>query len=285
MFDWDDLRVFAVLARLGSLTAAARALNVNHATVGRRVAALEAALGAPLIVRLPRSTPLTPQGQAIAAAAQEMEAAADAVTRRAKTLAATLTGPISISLPPALASGFLAERLPTFQSMHPTLSVTLLATSTITSLERGEADIAIRLVRPDGPAQIRRRLGEMRLGLYAAPAVARSPASGWRFILSDTDQADLPHQAWLAHYAGDRPVAIRSSDIHTQIAAARAGLGVAAIPHFMANRLDLAQVDAAADVPSRTIWLVVHEGVRKAPAVQAAAAWLTESFATSPFRG
>jgi len=283
MFDWDDLRMFAVLARTGSLTAAARVLNVNHATVGRRIAALEAALGTPLVVRLPRSTPLTDQGRAIAVAAQAMETAAETVTRQSKTLATTLNGSVSISLPPALSSGFVAERLPGLRAVHPDLFVTLLATSSVSSLERGEADIAIRLVQPDGAAQVRRRLGLMRLGLYAAPALAQASPSDWRFILSDADQAGLPHQVWLARYAGDRPIAVRCSDIHTQIAAAQAGLGVAVIPHFMVETATLDQVDPTAGAPSRPIWLVVHEGVRKAPAVQACVTWLYDIFDASPF--
>ncbi|HGY5918587.1 TPA: LysR family transcriptional regulator, partial [Serratia marcescens] len=74
MFDWQDLKHFVALARTGSLSAAARELGCDHATVGRRVAALEQALGLRLIVRLPRSTPLTQDGQAIAGLAAEIEA-------------------------------------------------------------------------------------------------------------------------------------------------------------------------------------------------------------------
>jgi len=103
MFDWDDLRIFEVLARTGSLSAAARLLKVNHATIGRRVAALEAELGTTLVTRLPRNTVLTPQGEAIAALAREMEQTAQAVTRRARAFDNNLTGNVRISLPPALA--------------------------------------------------------------------------------------------------------------------------------------------------------------------------------------
>lgn len=284
MFDWDDLRIFDALARTGSLAATARDLNINHATVSRRIAALEAALGLPLVRRLARSTPLTAQGDAVARLAADMGRTAQALERQAKSLSTGVAGEVSVSLPPALASEFLAGRLTGLQALHPGLAVTLKATSTVSSLERGEADIALRLVRPDGPDQVVRRLGVMRLGLFAAPNIAARPPEAWRFILSSEDQADLPHQAWLARYGQDRPVAMRSSDVHSQIAAARAGLGVAALPFFMVRDDGLVQVDPGAAVPSRAIWLVVHAGVRKAPAVQATLAWIAETFAASVFR-
>lgn len=284
MLDWDDLRVFEVLARTGSLSGAARALKVNHATIGRRVAALEAELGVTLVTRLPRNTILTPQGEAIAALAREMEQTAQAVTRRARAFENDLTGNVRISLPPALASDFLAERLTGFSTLYPGLTVTLKATPMMSSLERGETDLAIRLVRPDGPAQVARRLGVMQLGLYAAPSVATTSPKHWRFVLADDDLAHLPHQVWLANYADGRPVSMQSSDIHTQINAVRAGLGVAALPVFMTGHTDLVRVDVGVAAPARGIWLVVHEEVRKAPAVQATMAWLAETFAASEFR-
>lgn len=284
MFDWDDLRVFDALARNGSLAAAARELKTNHATVSRRIAALEAALNLNLVRRLARSTPLTAQGERLARQAAEMMRIAHAIEREARSLSQEIVGDVSISLPPALASDFMAERLPALQALHPELAITLKATSSVSSLERGEADIAIRLIRPDGPAQFARRLGVMRLGLFAAPEMAARPPQDWRFILSAEDQAELPHQAWLARYCGDRTVAMRSSDVHSQIAAARAGLGVAALPFFMTRNADLVQIDAGAGVPARPIWLVVHAGVRKAPAIQATTAWIAETFAASDFR-
>ncbi len=89
MFDWQDLKHFVALARTGSLSAAARELGCDHATVGRRVAALEQALGLRLIVRLPRSTPLTQDGQAIAGLAAEIEAQSQAIARHARSAGAT----------------------------------------------------------------------------------------------------------------------------------------------------------------------------------------------------
>jgi len=104
MFDWDDMRVFATLAREGSLAGAARTLGVNHATVSRRVAALEEELGIRLVTRLARSTPLTAEGAAIAELATAMEDGAQAVLRKARDATATLSGKVTIATSPVLAN-------------------------------------------------------------------------------------------------------------------------------------------------------------------------------------
>src|SRR5262249_51527761 len=111
MFDWEDLRYFAALTREGSLSAAARALKVDHATVARRVAALEDALGMKLVDRRGRSYELTADGERIAALASRMEDEADTIGRAARAVRPGLTGEVSISAPPNLASTFIAPRL------------------------------------------------------------------------------------------------------------------------------------------------------------------------------
>ena len=111
MFDWQDLKHFVALARTGSLSAAARELGCDHATVGRRVAALEQALGLRLIVRLPRSTPLTQDGQAIAGLAAEIEAQSQAIARHARSAGATPQAGVRISAPPSIAAHILAPRI------------------------------------------------------------------------------------------------------------------------------------------------------------------------------
>lgn len=283
MLDWDDLRVFAVLARSGSLAGAARALRVNHATVSRRVAALEAALGVRLVDRLARSTPLTEHGAAIAALAAEMEGTADRVRRRARTAAATLSGTVTVSAPPVLASAFIAGRLGALRAAHPDLAIVLSAVPTLASLARGEADLAVRLVRPAAPGHIVRRLGAMRFALYAAPAVARLGPERWSFVAYDEPSDHLPQQRWLVSYAGARPIAFRTSDLHGQIAAVRSGVGVAALPRFLGEaERGLVEVDPGRAPAPRTVWLVAHADLRHAPAVRAAADFLVALFKREP---
>ncbi|CVE93244.1 Gcv operon activator [Serratia marcescens] len=169
MFDWQDLKHFVALARTGSLSAAARELGCDHATVGRRVAALEQALGLRLIVRLPRSTPLTQDGQAIAGLAAEIEAQSQAIARHARSAGATPQAGVRISAPPSIAAHILAPRIAAFNQAFPQIVVTLSGESALAELDRGEADIAVRMVRPQQPELLTQRIGMMRYALYAAP--------------------------------------------------------------------------------------------------------------------
>jgi DNA-binding transcriptional LysR family regulator len=116
MFDWQDLKHFVVLARTGSLSAAAREMGCDHATVGRRVAALEKALGLRLILRLPRSTPLTQDGKMIAGLAAEIENQSHAIVRHARSAGETPQTQVRISAPPSIAARVIAPEIAKFLS-------------------------------------------------------------------------------------------------------------------------------------------------------------------------
>ena len=100
--NWDDLRVLAVLHREGSLAGAARSLGVNHATVSRRISALEESLGHKLVRRLARSTPLTDRGREVAGIALEIEQRTHRIERLAHAARGTLSGRVTLTAPPAI---------------------------------------------------------------------------------------------------------------------------------------------------------------------------------------
>ena len=283
MLNWDDLRIFVAVADTGSLTAASRRLGVDHATVGRRLASLEAALGVRLVDRLPKGTPLTNVGAEFAELARSMADAAERLQRRARDASTSLSGTVTISAPPVLASHFIAGSLGSLRERYPGLAVSLSGDVGLVSLEQRQADIAVRLVRPDHLSHIARAIGAVHLGLYAAPLMAAMPPTDWAFIGYDAALAHVPHHHWFERYAGDRAVVMRSSDVNSQIAAARSGLGVAMLPRFMAAPdPELAPVDPDATPPVRTIWLVTHADIRKSPAVRAVADHLITLFAKAP---
>lgn len=283
MFDWDDMRVFATLAREGSLAGAARVLGVNHATVSRRVAALEEELGVRLVTRLARSTPLTVEGAAIADLANAMEGGAQAVLRKARDATATLSGKVTIATSLVLANEILIPGLAQLQVAHPALVIDLRVSATTLSLEHGEADLAVRLMRPEQPDLVTRRLGAMAFGLYACPQVAAMPQAAWHFIAFDDALDHVPQQRWLHEQAQGRPISFRTSDLYGQRIAAEAGIGVALLPCMVGDRTS-ALVRVAPDLapPPRELWLVIHADLRRAPAVRAAADHITRSFECSP---
>jgi DNA-binding transcriptional LysR family regulator len=275
MFDWQDLHFFSVLARQGSLSATARELGVDHATVGRRIASLEAAIGLRLIDRLPRSCPLTEDGVAIAALAGQMEAPTQAVLRRARSAASLLSATIRVSAPPALATFCIAPHVGELRRAHPDLKLVLQASSSVAALDRGEADIAVRLSRPQEKGAVARKIGVMRFGVYASIDYAARPPESWEFIAFDEPLDRVPQQAWLRRFLAGRAVAFEASDLFGQLAAAKAGAGVAVLPTIIGEcEPSLLRVDATPAPPERDLWLITYPDLRRSPAVREVMAFL-----------
>jgi len=271
MVDWEDVRHFLAVAQSGTLSGAARSLKVDHATVSRRLAALEAALDVPLVDRLPRSCRLTAVGRRVFERAVAMEAGAHGIARLAKAAHAPLVGRVTLSAPPVLVAHLLAEHLARFRTEHPDIRLSLSAQGQQVSLSRREADVAVRLVRPDEAGSVARKVGTMAFGLYAHRSYAHLTApERFQFIAFDPSFADMPQQVWLLGIAGSRPVACELNHISEHLIAVRAGVGVAGLPRFLGERdRDLVRIDEGVPRFARDIWLVVHRDLRKTPAVRA----------------
>ena len=271
MVDWEDIRHFLAVAQTGTLSGAARNLKVDHATVSRRLAALEAALDVRLVDRLPRSCRLTTVGRQVLERAHEMEAGAHGIARLAKAAHAPLVGRVTLSAPPVLVTHLFVEHLARFRAEYPEIRLSLSAQGQQISLSRREADVAVRLVRPDEAAITTRKVGAMAFGLYAHRSYAHLGApERWQFIAFDQSFADMPQQLWLLGIAGNRPVACELNHISEHLIAVRAGVGVAGLPCFIGDR-DHDLVRIGEDVPpfARDVWLLVHRDLRKNPAVRA----------------
>ncbi len=281
MVDWEDLRHYAALAQDGSLSAAARNLQVDHATVARRIASLERSLQLKLVDRRPRSYVLTPDGQRIARLAAQMQEPAFTIDRSARSVRPSLAGIVSISAPPALASTVIAPRLCELHKVFPDVHIRLIGEKRSASLSRSEADIAVRLSRPTEKRLIVRRIGTMAFALYASVEyIARNTAKNFVFIAYDETSEHLPQQQWLKRIAGARPIVLRTSELQAQWEATRAGLGIAALPSFLAaGDGQLVRVDVAAKPMTRDVWLVVHRDLRRAAPVRAVMQFLIECFA------
>ena len=106
------MRHFIALAETGTLSGAARALKVDHATVGRQASALEQVFDSALIERLPKRWVLTEAGQRVATLGRGMQAQAHALERAVKAQHSPLSDTVTLSTPPTFASFFLAPRLP-----------------------------------------------------------------------------------------------------------------------------------------------------------------------------
>lgn len=280
MFNWEDLHYFLTFAAERSLSGAARRLQVDHATVARRIASLEAALALKLVDRRPRSYTLTEDGKRIAAQGDGMTLAAFAVDRAVHGGRQGVAGTVNLSVPPAMAQGLIAPRLGALRRQYPALRLNLLAATAHASLLRGEADIAVRLSRASESEVVARKIGTVEFGLYAAADyLADTPEDERGFIGYHQEMASSMQQQWLLEQAGARPLVMCSNDLLVQAAAARGGTGVALLPHFLAQQNDGLQRLAPQQALTREIWLTVHDDMRHTPAIAAVMAFLLECYA------
>jgi DNA-binding transcriptional LysR family regulator len=267
--DWDDVRVFLALARGGSLTAAARSLRVEHTTVARRIGQLEQALGLHLFDRLPRGWILTSEGEQLAGRAAQMEEQAHEFMREAAD-GVQLSGTVRLSASPSVGQEFLLPRLCAIHQRWSSVTLELVVETRVAVLSRREADLALRIGRPQDPGLAARLLGAMAYGLYGRAGYTEGRAEAdWRFIAYDDSLAHTPEHQWLDSLRGSRSYALRANTLALQRDAVRMGLGLAVLPHFMAaGDALLERLPIQGGPPPREIWLVVHPDVRRSPRVR-----------------
>jgi DNA-binding transcriptional LysR family regulator len=279
--DWQDIRVFLALGRYGSLSAAARALSVNHATISRRIRSLEATLGERLAERRPEGYVLTPAGTRTLAAASDMETAVQTLSRGGSD--GSPKGLVRINAPPALAQGFLIDKLAELPRRHPGLDIDLATDLRAASLERHVTDIAVRLGRPVDGDVIAKALGRIAYGFYGTPSVCQQIESGAVpvFVGFDEVNAYVPEASWLARQYPQARVAFRANNQVAQAAAARSGVGLALLPHYIGRSepaLRPCQLQMAP--PPREIWLLTRPQDRKNLPVRTVVDYLTQVFAS-----
>jgi DNA-binding transcriptional LysR family regulator len=270
--DWDDLRHFLRAAQAGTLAGAARALGVEHSTVGRRLAALERALGAPLVLRAPDGLHLTPLGTRLLPLVEQMEQAALAV----HGLVHDTPARVRLAMPTGFTKLFTRE-LERLHAAHPQLTLELLTGARPVDLQRGEAELAIR----SGPVAeldlIVRPLGTSGWSLYAAPAYLERhgrPADlddlrGHALIGYDSTLAAVPAAAWIEQRLPGAVLALRSREMTDMLAAAVGGAGLAVLPCLIADEEDGLVRLTPAVLATRTLWLVYPREARLTPPVQA----------------
>ncbi len=280
--DWDALQVFLAIARAGRASAAARRLDVEHTTVSRRLAALEAELGVPLFYRTPSGYVLTPHGHNVLSSAETMEAAALAVAARAREKSAAVTGRVRLALPPEFASHWLVPKLAAFRTMHPQIELQVLVGTRQRNLWRGEAELAVQSPRPRQQGLVAVRIGRATLALYAARALVGTtrfritgPDSMRGLSLSTyTTSFDMLQDAkWFQALRTSCPAGLTTNSTHALLAAARAGVGVAVVPRFVARQYD-DLVAVSENVAENDVWLITHPEFRRDPKVRATADFL-----------
>ena len=271
-FDWNLVRSFLAALDQGSLLGASRVLRTSQPTVGRHVVELESQLGVVLFERTGRGLVPTATALQLAESAREMEAGAlqlaqnvtGAQTQTAGTVRITASVPVAVKLLPTL--------LTQMRVTLPDIQVELVSSNQVSNLLRREADIAIRMVRPDQNTLIARKIGNVALGAYAHKTylsrrgTPRKPVDllTHDLIGSDTDTSILQGFQAMGYPVSREIFALRSDDFIVQWAALQAGYGIGFVADYM--RRDQPEVvhvlSGQLKIPPLPMWLAVHREIR-----------------------
>jgi DNA-binding transcriptional LysR family regulator len=260
-FDWNRARAVVATAEHGSLSAAARALGMTQPTLGRQVTALEEEMGVTLFTRAGKRMELTEAGTRLIEHLRHMAEAAHAAALAASGQSRDIAGTVTITASHLYATELLPPILARIRAEAPALQVQIVVTNALRDLMRREADIAVRHARPDQPELTAKLIREDEAALYATPALlAKGPLESLPFI--GYDHAGT-YRAMLAERRIDLPpeaFPFLSEDSHMQLALARAGLGVAALPVWVGDP-DRALARAQPGAPPLVtfpVWLAAH---------------------------
>lgn len=281
--NWDDIRIFLAVARSGQILGAARSLNLNHATVARRLTALETALGSTLFIRRTNGSDLSPSGERFLVHAEAMESAMLAASASAGA-DRMIDGTVRVGAPDGFGVAFLAPRLGELTERHPGLRIELVPVPRAFSLSRREADIAVTLERPREGRLVARKLTDYRLGLYASKAYLDSYGAPKNLAGLATHRLvgyveDLLYTASLdytAEFLKGWHSSLAVSSAMGQTEAVRAGAGIGILHAFMASRDPGLVPVLPAHTLTRSYWTVVHEDLRSISRVALVAEFLSE---------
>ena len=280
--NWDDVRIFLAVARAGQIRGAARRLELNLATVSRRIASLERALGTKLFRRLTTGSELTTEGERFLTVAERIEA--DMIAARAEIVGEgdDVSGVVRIGAPDGFGVSFLASRIGVLTEQYPNLAIQLVPVPRSFSLSRREADIAITVERPTEGRLIAGKLVDYSLSLYASKDYLKRHGMPQSI-------ADLKHHRLIGYVADllislsldygpeimpDWQANFAVSSALGQVEAVRSGAGVGILHSYIARVHDDRVLVPVAPPIRRAYWLVYHETVRPLRRVQAVSSFI-----------
>jgi DNA-binding transcriptional LysR family regulator len=282
--NWDDVRIFLAVARAGQILAASKRLALNHATLSRRLTALEEALGTRLFIRRTNGCELTAEGEGFLASAERMETEMLAAQARLGRTDTAVTGTVRIGAPDGFGVSFLAPRIGRLIERHPELKIQLVPVPRAFSLSSREADIAITLERPEQGRLVSAKLTDYTLGLYASRFYVTAHGTpedaeglkAHRRIGYVEDLIFSPSLNFTGEVMRNWNAGFEISSAIGQTEAVRSGAGIGILHNYIARQYqDLVRVlpDIAIQ---RTYWTIFHESARELARIRIVADFLHE---------
>lgn len=284
MIDWDDIRYFLAVASAGSVRGASQSLAVNHSTILRRIAQLEARLGVRMFEKLPSGYQLTTAGEEVLELARQMQDVSNRLETRVSGRDEGVRGLLRVALPPPLATHLLMPDLVDFAQAHPDIELDILTGDDPVNLTNRQADVAIRVVfdRDHLPPNLHGIKGpELFGGVY----MARTRLEAWRAGAGDPIRGVLRNRDGVSDWARkvDVPAAETPfivTDGVAQLLAVRLGLGMAALSCFVADADSaLVRVPGATLRQFGTLWVLTQGEARKTRRVRLFTAFMARRLA------
>lgn len=271
---WDDLHLVLALSRAGSFSAAGRALGITHTTASRRLKACESALGTQLFDRTPAGLKATAAGEILVSGAEDMEARFLAVQGQTQGRSTRLAGPLKVSTMDLLLE-VSKEALSSFVRRYPEISLSLDTRSSLLSLHRREADVAIRLSPAPPEGLIGRRVGRPSFAVFGHPDLIAAQAPDaplsrfpWLALIPTPDNRWF--QPWLDQHAPGATITMYISQDSATIAHMTCeGVGVFLMPVWQGRALGLCQVGPVLSGHDTSVWLLTHPDLRNNARVRA----------------
>jgi DNA-binding transcriptional LysR family regulator len=286
-FDWRLIRSFLAALDQKSLMGAARVLRMSQPTVGRHIADLESQLDVVLFERTGRGLVPTATALRLADSARSMDASAQQLARTLAGVQTQTSGTVRITASVPVATYLLPQLLARMRQRLPDIQIELVSSNQVSNLLRRDADIAVRMVRPDQGSLIAKKIGDVGLGAFAhrdylsRHATLRQPLDllQHELIGSDADTTILQGFAAMGYPATREMFALRSDDFVVQWQAVRAGLGIGFVASYIARTDPDVQSVLAEQlkIPPLPMWLAVHREIRTNARIRAVFDYLAES--------
>ena len=277
--NWDDVRVFASVARCANVLRGAQEAGLDRSTATRRIAALERSLGARLFLRTRDGLRLTSLGERLRAHGERMAAEARELEQAASDTGGEVRGRVRLATTESIAVTLLRRGLLDLTARYPGLELEVLGSNAVLDLTRGEADLALRITKPDQPSLRVRRVARLGFAAFAGePYVRRRgrPRSerelaGHHVLLLSGELAKLPETRWLAGRP-DVQVALRTNSVIALLTALADGAGISVIAGNAAETdLQLVRLFELPALPQRPLYLAMHPDAAARAAVRVVA--------------
>lgn len=276
--NWDDLRLFLAVARTGSISGAARQLDVQHSTVSRRIRAFEEKLGARLLERKKSGYELTPAGENIRDTATQIEREVLGVEGSLMGQDTNLVGPLRITAINNMASSVLMPMFARFSEYHPQVELHVIVSNHDASLSEREADVAIRLTNSPTDTLIGKRLVTVASTVYGSRSyLRRMREQGGEPRWIGVECCGF-HKTWTKQSCHGATHNFISDDTLLTLSAIREGMGLSILPCFMGDTDPLLERYCDPDPAFNLgLWLLIHPDLKSTARVLAFRDFISEA--------